>query len=198
MLHSVLLVEDEGAHIDALMDKPQLVVNGAPRREADLRDGDVFSIGRFEFAVHVPQPVESDSVEPATTDEDVEAEAEEIDELTAGELVERIEREQSLVEKYHDARYAGARALLQAASLKTSALNASSDEMSPEQLLAELRQLSVELDRRASNWPNVRPPVTSAATQLLKVHDRMAANVDTLADHMDESAGDPVFQRQAS
>ena len=198
ILHSVLLVEEQGAHIDALVEQPVLLVNGAPRRTADLQDGDIFAIGKFEFAVHVPQPAESGSAEPLDSEDDLDPETEEMESLTAAELVERIEREQSLVDAFQDARYAGARALLQAASMKTAALTQSSDDMSPETLLAELRQLSAELDRRAAQLAEREAACEERAAHLLRVHDRMAASVETLAEHVDAREIDPAFRRQAS
>lgn len=202
ILHSVLLVEEQGAHIDSLVEHPTLLVNGAPRRTADLQNGDIFTIGRFEFAVHVPQPTESDSLEnlqaDVEADADPEADLDEVGKLTAAELVERIEQEQSLVNEYQDARYAGARALLQAASLKTAALREASGDMSPERLLAELRQLSVELDRRAVQLAQREAACEERAAHLLRMHDRMAASVETLATRVDAHEVDPAFQRQAS
>lgn len=110
ILHSILLVNEEGAHIDALVSTPELLVNGVPQRTADLKHGDVFSIGRFEFAVNVP---DGTVLSQAVAEELPLTEIGNLEEMSAAELVERIEQEQACVDRFENARAEGARALLQ-------------------------------------------------------------------------------------
>lgn len=110
ILHSILLVDDEGAHIDAVVSSPELLVNGIPQRAADLHDGDVFSIGRFEFAVNVPDQF---AASQAAVDELPLDDAADVETMSAAELVARIEREQAAVERFENSRSEGAAALLQ-------------------------------------------------------------------------------------
>jgi predicted component of type VI protein secretion system len=114
ILHSILLVEEDGAHIDAVVPSPQLLVNGRPQRSADLQDGDVFSIGKFEFQVHVPQPHAAlhASVRPELP---IPQSASELEQLTASQLVALIESEQQQIDELESGRVNGARALLDAA-----------------------------------------------------------------------------------
>ena len=111
ILHSILLVEEDGAHIDSVVSAPQLLVNGRPERSADLRDGDVFSIGKFEFQVHVPQPIgalqASENSQPP-----VPQSAEELGRLSMAQLVALLEAEQEQVAGYESGRKSGAEALL--------------------------------------------------------------------------------------
>lgn len=110
ILHSILLVNEEGAHIDALVNAPELLVNGVPQRAADLQHGDVFSIGRFEFAVNVP---DGTIVSQTAVEELPLTDLGNLEEMSAAELVERIEQEQACVDRFENARAEGARALLQ-------------------------------------------------------------------------------------
>lgn len=113
ILHSILLVEEDGAHIDAVVPTPQLMVNGRPQRSVDLHDGDVFSIGKFEFQVHVPRPHAALQAAPAPVEPADLAEAE-LPQMTATELVAAIEAEQQQVDAFENSRRLGARALLEA------------------------------------------------------------------------------------
>jgi predicted component of type VI protein secretion system len=120
ILHSILLVEPEGAHIDSVVAAPQLLVNGHPQRSADLQDGDVFSIGKFEFRVHVPQGAVAQRT--AVRCDAVAAEPPvRLENLTAAELAAQIEHEERLVHEFEAGRLNGARALLAAARARAAA-----------------------------------------------------------------------------
>lgn len=113
ILHSILLIEEDGAHIDAVVPSPQLLVNGRPQRSVDLRDGDVFSIGRFEFQVHVPQPTGALQAAPQPAVAVPESVAD-VSSLSASQLVALIEAEQQQVAELEQSRQNGALALLEA------------------------------------------------------------------------------------
>lgn len=113
ILHSILLIEEDGAHIDAVVPAPQLMVNGRPQRSVDLQDGDVFTIGRFEFQVHVPQPTGALHSLTAPLVEVPES-VEDLSGLSAGQLVALIETEQQQVATLAEGQRNGARALLDA------------------------------------------------------------------------------------
>src|SRR4051812_4912298 len=65
--HAVIINADTGFYVRDLASRTQVVVNGRPVREADLRDGDVLQVGPFTFRftdpggrsrpVPVPPPV---------------------------------------------------------------------------------------------------------------------------------------------
>lgn len=114
ILHSILLIEEDGAHIDAVVPSPQLMVNGRPQRSVDLQDGDVFNIGKFEFQVHVPHPHAAIQAAPRA-ELPIPQTATELEHLSATELVALIEAEQQQADDLETARLNGARALLDAA-----------------------------------------------------------------------------------
>jgi len=78
-----------------------------------VQDGDVFSIGKFEFQVHVPQPLAAlqTVVRPQIPAPESAAK---LSELSASELVALIEFEEQQVAELEQGRINGARALLDA------------------------------------------------------------------------------------
>lgn len=125
ILHSILLVEEDGAHIDAVAPSPQLLVNGRPQRSVDLHDGDVFSIGKFEFQVHVPQPHASLQAVPRQ-ELPVPRSAAELEQLSATELVALIQAEERQIDEFETSRVLGAQALAEAARRSAAPVSADS------------------------------------------------------------------------
>lgn len=111
-LHSLITRGDVGPEIEAVAATPALVVNGQKVRTARLSDGDTIHIGEVELVAHVtavrptaelpPQIVATQDAPPPV-------------DLSALELVERIEAEQRQIERFEARRELGAQALLQAA-----------------------------------------------------------------------------------
>lgn len=139
ILHSILLIEEDGAHIDAVVPSPQLMVNGRPQRSVDLHDGDVFTIGKFEFQVHVPQPtgalqtVAQSEIEAPDSVEDLSA-------LSASQLVALIESEQQQIAAIDEGRLNGALALLDA--VQRVAANGSVDASSSGEFVISFPQVA--------------------------------------------------------
>ena len=198
ILHSILLVNEEGAHIDAVVPWPQLIVNGTPQRTADLHDGDQFTIGKFEFAVHEQRPAAAGqalAMTPAADLPDV-PESEDLASLSVAAIVERIERDQRQVEQFDTARESGALALLQAA--KQAARDREGDSpVSADELLRELQDLSRELDRRARLLAQREAECAERAANLLKVHDEISEQMEEIGARLGEPEV-PYLQRQAS
>jgi hypothetical protein len=179
ILHSILLVNEEGAHIDAVVPWPQLIVNGTPQRTADLHDGDQFTIGKFEFAVHEQRPAAAGQA------------------LAMAAIVERIERDQRQVQQFETARESGALALLQAA--KQAARDREGDSpVSADELLRELQDLSRELDRRARLLAQREAECAERAANLLKVHDEISDQMEQIGARLSGEPEVPYLQRQAS
>lgn len=154
ILHSILLVDDEGAHIDAVVSTPELLVNGVPQRAADLRDGDVFSIGRFEFAVNVPDQF---AASQAAVDELPLDDAADVEAMSAAELVARIEREEAAVDRFENGRSEGAAALLQ--SIARRARELAGERVSTGDSLTLLRlpeRAAVAVDESQPDFPQRR------------------------------------------
>jgi len=199
ILHSILLVNDEGAHIDAVVPWPQLIVNGTPQRTADLHDGDQFTIGKFEFAVHEQRPAAAGpalTAVPAADLPDI-PETEELAALSVAAIVERIERDQKQVDRFETARETGARALLQAAK-QAAAMRGGARPDSGEELLRELEDLSRELDRRARLLAEREAACEERAANLLKVHEQMAERMEDIEVRLAGEPSIPYRQRQAS
>jgi Inner membrane component of T3SS, cytoplasmic domain len=149
ILHSILLVDEDGAQIDTVVPSPELFVNGVPQRGAELRDGDVLTIGRFEFAVHIQQPVDADAGDDATRQNDapdVESTAD-LSELSAAAIVSHLERELHEIARLQTSRETGAEALLQAARRFAGELADDESASAEEAVLLQLQQLSRTLQR---------------------------------------------------
>jgi hypothetical protein len=190
LLHSILLVDEDGIHIDAVVPTPELVVNGVPQQSAPLRDGDSFRIGLFEFALRVevaaaqaPLPLPERNDEPADADDLLN-----LSSLSAAELVERVEREHLRLEQFEAARRAGARALLQAARRQAGGESVDggrySDDLLPAELLRDLHELSRELDRRARQLAEREAVYSARAADLLNVQDELVRQMRTVSDHL--------------
>lgn len=148
ILHSILLVDEDGAQIDTVVPMPELFVNGVPHRAAQLRDGDVLTIGKFELAVHIQQPVDAGAAEEpghhrAMTAVNSNAD---VSHLSAAAIVARLEKELREISGLQSGRETGAAALLQAArNLGEDARNPS--ESTDKAVLLQLQQLSVNLQQ---------------------------------------------------
>jgi hypothetical protein len=198
ILHSILLVNEEGAHIDAVVPWPQLIVNGTPQRTADLHDGDQFTIGKFEFAVHEQRPAGAGQAISAPMQDLPEvAEDDDLGALSVAALLDRIERDQRQVDGWQSSREEGARALVQAAR-GIAAGDEADGPASPDQLLQELQSLSLELDRRTQLLARREAECAERAASLLKVHDQIAGQMEQMAVRLAEDTMPPHRARQAS
>lgn len=120
VLHSILIVDAEGALVEAVAPSPALRVNGEARPSARVQIGDTFAIGGFEFVVQLPNAeAEVEQPRATMTSEHATQSAEQLDDdlamKSAIELVELIEAEVHHIEDFQSRRQLGAEALLQAA-----------------------------------------------------------------------------------
>lgn len=119
-IHTILLVEGGCVIAEAVAQTPLLKVNGNVISTAILEDGDELTIGGFHFAIHlnheaIARTLESDTQTPLDL-QDLESECELDDsELSAAELVDRLESEMSLVDQFERQIQTGQAALLQSA-----------------------------------------------------------------------------------
>lgn len=156
ILHSILLIEEDGAHIDAVIPSPQLLVNGRPQRSVDLHDGDVFTIGKFEFQVHVPDPMAALQSLARPTVNAPESVAD-LSAVSASELVAHIEAEQQQVAALEQGRRNGAQALLDA--VQRAAATAEADASASGEFVISFPQV-------AAATANVEPAATEDAVAL--------------------------------
>jgi predicted component of type VI protein secretion system len=147
ILHSILLVDDDGAQIDTVVPSPELFVNGVPQRSAQLRDGDLLTIGKFELAVHIQQPVDAGAVEESAGRPAAAAVSADTDlsHLSAAAIVQRLEHELREIAALQSGRETGATALLQTAR---SLGRAEGDGVSEHAVLLQLQELSNNLQQR--------------------------------------------------
>jgi len=189
ILHSVVARDGDEIIIDAVAAHPSLIVNGAETRTAALRAGDIFAIGDFEFGVHI-----HDSSLVASEFDDFEVE--DLQGLTAGELIARIEDEQQFLDDVEHARDQGAAALLQAIQNRAPVRDSAAVER--DKLLEELRQLSAVLDDRAEQIARREAECADRAARLMKVHDEIARQLHRLVDDDADLAARDEAQRLAS
>lgn len=119
-IHTILIVDGGRVLVEALTQSPLLKVNGNVVGTAILEDNDELSIGGFQFVVHLNHEAIAQTLEvfpdvnaDVVTLEDQAA----IDptELSAAELVELIEAEQSQIDRFERQLQTGQAALLRAA-----------------------------------------------------------------------------------
>ena len=143
------IVRFDGGHLllEAIAPQPQPIVNEVPTGGALLQDGDAIEIGPFTLTLHVS----SAAVKPLPTDSlrDDPSECRSLDELSAEELAELIEAEQSLVEQFESRERLGARALLDAVRHRAQEPEAQTDDNLDEQKLADLEAIVADLSRLA-------------------------------------------------
>jgi predicted component of type VI protein secretion system len=135
---------------------PQLMVNGRPQRSADLQDGDVFTIGKFEFQVHVPQPMGALQAQ-APPEVAVPESVDDLSAMSASKLVALIEAEQQQVAELEQGRLNGARALLDA--VQRAATNANVDATSSGEFVISFPQANAVS-------PSAEPATTDEAVAL--------------------------------
>ena len=124
LLHSLIHFDGEQYRIETVLPNPPLKVNGREQRDAVLQENDRIHLGDFEFVVRcvedlsqlLPPPVSS--AQPVEELEEFRGalDPQELTELSAVDLVNRIEQEQAATERFESRRSMGAEALLQAAA----------------------------------------------------------------------------------
>jgi hypothetical protein len=114
VLHSIITISNGEVHLEAIAPAPVLIVNGRGVREVELFDGDVIAIGDVELrarlvAWHPPAAIQAADTQLAYGDEGESPLAE----LSALELIDRIEAEERLIDEFEERRLTGARALVE-------------------------------------------------------------------------------------
>lgn len=118
-LHSIITVNGRDIQLEAIAAEPALLVNGRKIQQTSLSDGDLIVIGDVELvarleAGHTPAAAQATAADALLT---VETERP-LAELSAAELVERIEQEELQIEATERRRHEGRIALLEAVAAK--------------------------------------------------------------------------------
>lgn len=163
-LHSILNVNGTEVELEAISQFPSLKVNGESVQRATLRDADVIEIGKFSVIARItekPAAPHSDQInvqrqgnvkailEPEDEPELVEtleakeesamtqSDSNELEKLSAEELVDLIENEEQMIDEFEEKRGVGAEALIQLVRDRTAMLDGRTES---EETLEEDRQ----------------------------------------------------------
>lgn len=121
-LHSLVTIDETGVHIEAIVTAPTLIVNGRGVHETVLSDGDVISIGDVELVARVAAgrtPAGVQVAEPPSAA--AKPEERPLSELSASELLDRIEADQAVIDQLEAGQRVGARALTRSVLDRTAA-----------------------------------------------------------------------------
>jgi hypothetical protein len=111
-VHSLIQSRENGVWFEILAAEPLARLNGELTKGEWLRDGDRIEIGAFQFLAHFLPKLSPTAV--GVPDAPAARPAEQLAELSAAELAERLEVELGDVERFEQGRSAGVRALFQA------------------------------------------------------------------------------------
>lgn len=119
MLHSLLVIENNKAYLEAVVCTPPLVINGESHREVELHDEDTVQIGLFEFVFHCiaacePSSQVATNSAPMISVSLAHDTEEDLASLSMAELIQRMEDESDRICSFERARERGAAALLEA------------------------------------------------------------------------------------
>jgi hypothetical protein len=184
-LHSVLVNKNGVITIEAIAAEPALIVNGQTVESAEIQEGDELAIGSITLKLHgqsvsttdpLMQPIDIDAMlaldQPATP----------ATELSASELVEKLEADMSMVGSYEDGREDSAAALIETASQSTA--DATADQANrPLRILQELETAVHSLNRIAADLTQDShemndQEVNQAASSLVDYQQQIVGRLD--------------------
>lgn len=111
-LHSIVTVDDSGVHLEAISPVPALLVNGRVVRETRLDDRDVIHIGEVELLAHLSTGrLQTQAEVPVAATVVVSTADRAPAELSAIDLIDRIEAEERQIADFEERLRTGARAL---------------------------------------------------------------------------------------
>ena len=191
-LHSVITVQDSEVWLERVAESPELLVNSRACASCELRSGDRITVGGFSLTLHDRREEQVTENLMAKVDiagllaEDEvysEGEAEDLSQITASELADRLERDELLVEEFEQRREQGAAALLQEIQRRIREDNIKAAEKQPLVALNELKEAIGSLDRLAENLEEQsdsipREEYDSAASSLIDFQQEMLSRLD--------------------
>jgi hypothetical protein len=190
--------------LEAMADSPELLVNGRPEKSVRLKDQDRLRIEPFELIVHVPanvpastQSLTSESLRAA----DQESKSPEPSDLSAVELVERIEVATQLVNDFEQRNRLGMESLLSAVQerrnrmltgpastpqgtvLPMSAASAEANHLELadlESLVGHISDVVSELEKRSGVQWRREAGYRDAVSSLFETQDRLSRQLEIL------------------
>lgn len=200
-LHSFLQFENGGFWIEAVASDPQLFVNQEPVSSCQLRDSDLIAIGQFELIVRIGREhnstgtIRDSQVTSATSLVPPLAfsgnfDRAKVGDLSAEELVDALDHEMELIERFDRRLKLGAGALIDAVQqhrdrADTQKLQVDSAiDMSRSATVQDLGRAVERLnesflyfDKRSQNVERREAACLEAAALLLEVQERMAGQL---------------------
>ncbi len=185
-LHSRLFVQGTVIWIEAVDDSAFILVNGEAFRRRALRDGDRLTFGRIEAAIHIGEA----SVRAARQTARARQQLEDLSLLSAEELCDRIELEDTRVQDVGRRRRLGWQALMSAVEdmIETGiepimpAVSASDDRF--DKLVAQVQDLSATLEARTKSLAAQEAHLMESSAQLAEVQLRVSRQLDQLLDRL--------------
>lgn len=204
-IHSMISSSGEDIRLAAIASVPALIVNGEELRTASLDDGDVIEIGAFRFVARKPEHPAS-SLSALAGNGEVN-----IDELSASQVIELIELEQSLIaqmeenvpsgiqalnqairqrmeriaDEQTDARSAGAGSIEQILDERLQGRIGQRQQAETAELLKHLNDISQELEQRSHRLSERENHYARAAAQLLDSQQQLSGQLESLLEQVE-------------
>ncbi|MBM79039.1 MAG: hypothetical protein CMJ78_00400 [Planctomycetaceae bacterium] len=217
-LHSVIHSDDSETWIDALVQRPSLVVNGEETTSTKLSAGDQLQIGEFEFvvcddetSVTAQEPIADNSL----VDEDISDEelGHLISDMTAEQLVDQLERDLALLDQHEAEEQLGVQALLHTVverQINTVGATGSQPQLAApagdaqliqqiDRAIQALNQFSCDLRDRSEKMAERESSYAEAAVTMLDLQHQMAGQLETLIEQISvmKSKQEPVIRKVA-
>lgn len=192
-VHSVVHVDGTEIWLETLADSPDVRVNGRLTRSAALEPGDDLEIGAFKLSLHRTESVQTPRIYGAPvreelTEDELDNPIEDLEELTARELVELIDQEEAIIEEFEARRRLGAQALMDVVRqrfLESDVDDSTGAEESPtpSQLLNELQAAILSLNEFAQEFEQrterlSQPETQRVANSLLDFQHQIVSRLD--------------------
>jgi hypothetical protein len=200
-LVAMIFQDGSDTWLEAIAPAPALRVNNRVETSVRLSDGDRIAIGAIEFIAHVPE----ESAIPASVREAInlelnaEEDESEVSEMSAAELVERIEAATEMVNEFEERQRLGVEALhaaLQGRELKPATVEPASNSVLPiaaaagpaanrplvdlETLVVQLSGVVAELEKRTGAERRRETEYLDAVSTLFETQDRLSRQLEIL------------------
>ncbi len=175
LLFGIIQADDEQLRIRTVESEPELKINGKPQTSAILNDGDLIEIGTFQFVARkqeVPDPALQSAYSKSKTarhERDHDDDAEDLSELSAAELLDRLEQDVEMVEDYEQGERQGWAALMDRVERRKEALRQQPRKVSRRQKAIKPKRL------RQPQWTEFDDLLESDQTQPLTTQTSMNA-----------------------
>jgi hypothetical protein len=201
------MISIDGAEVwlEAMADSPELLVNGRPEKSVRLKDQDRVRIEPFELIVHLPANASAVSAQTVPSEtlpcSEQESKSAEPSDLSALELVERIEAATQLVNDFEERSRLGMESLLGAVQerrnrmlatptptprgtvLPMSAASAEANHLELadlESLVGHISDVVSELEKRSGVQWRREAGYRDAVSSLFETQDRLSRQLEIL------------------